>query len=116
MLSEQNVLPNLFFFSCVEQLEDCRMYIRSNRMYQDYSGMYRNVSEQELEEEECTTREDGNGKGEKFLVIKIIVSGINILNVVVALIVELLEDCTVMVILMLSEKIVGVIFNGSLCK
>jgi hypothetical protein len=27
-----------------------------------------------------------------------------------------LEDCTVMVILMLSEKIVGVIFNGSLCK
>jgi hypothetical protein len=92
MLSEQNVLPNLFFFSCVEQLEDCRMYIRSNRMYQDYSGMYRNVSEQELEEEECTTREDVNGKGEKFWVIKIIVSGINILNVVVALIVELLED------------------------
>ena len=60
---------------------------------------------------------DGNGKGEIFLVIKIIVSGINILNVVVALIVELLEDCTVMVILMLSVKIVVVvIINGSLCK
>jgi hypothetical protein len=35
---------------------------------------------------------DGNGKGEIFLVIKIIVSGINILNVVVAVIVELLEE------------------------
>jgi hypothetical protein len=54
MLSEQDLLPNLFFFSCVEQLEDCRMYIRSKRMYQDCSGMYRNVSEQEFEEEDCT--------------------------------------------------------------
>jgi hypothetical protein len=66
--------------------------VRSMRMYQDYSGMYRNVSEQEFEEEECTTREDGNGNGEKFLEINIIVSGINILNVVVALIVELMEE------------------------
>ena len=57
MLSEQDVLPNLFFFSCVEQLEDFRMYIRSIGMYQDYSGMYRNVSEQEFEEEDCTARE-----------------------------------------------------------
>ncbi len=62
MLSEQDVPPNLFFFSCVEQLEDCRIYIRSIRMYQDYGGMYRNVSEQEFEEEECTARETGTAR------------------------------------------------------
>jgi hypothetical protein len=71
--------------------------------------MYRNVSERE--EEECTTREDGNGKGEKFLVIKIIVSGINILNVVVALIVELLEElyCIVLSVII----VVVVVINGN---
>jgi hypothetical protein len=84
-------------------------------MYQDYGGMYRNVSEQEFEEEDCTTRETRMAR-DSFPGDEIFVSGIKIPNVVVALIVELLEDCTVMVILMLSEKIVGVIFNGSLCK
>jgi hypothetical protein len=38
------------------------MYIRSIGMYQDYSGMYRDVSEQEFEEEECTTRETGTAR------------------------------------------------------
>ncbi len=61
-------------------------------------------------------RERREWQGRVFFGDEIIVSGIKIPNVVVALIVELLEDCTVMVILMLSEKIVVVIFNGSLCK
>ena len=49
-------------------------------------------------------RERREWQGRVLLGEEIIVSGIKIPNVVVALIVELLEDCTVMVILMLSEK------------
>jgi hypothetical protein len=52
-------------------------------------------------------------QGRDLLGDKIIVSGINILNVVVALIVELLEDLYYNYYMMLSVKIVVVIFNGS---
>ncbi len=61
-------------------------------MYQDCSGMYRSASEQEFEEEECIKRDDGNSNGEKFLEQENIVSGINMLIVVVALLRKIMED------------------------
>ncbi len=73
-------------------------------------GMYLNKNLRK----KIVPRERREWQGIDFPGDEIIVSGIKIPNVVVALIVELLEDCTVMVILMLSEKIIVVIFNGSL--
>jgi hypothetical protein len=41
------------------------MYKRNKRMYQDCSGMYRSIPEQELEEEEC--KKTGTAMERKFL-------------------------------------------------
>jgi hypothetical protein len=115
-VSEQDVPLNLFSFhvssnwkiagciyealECIKTMAECiGMYLNKN--------LRKKIVPRERREWQ---RRDFPGDG-------IIVSGIKILNVVVALIVELLEDCTVMVILMLSVKIVVVvIINGSLCK